>query len=245
MLPSAEYPGHLGHVLFHLLYYSPSRPYEDSRIPEELPAVYEHLREGYIRLFRECLDLDGPGLLQRGVAPCHLDVPEVRIRPCGGDPEGHQHIVFRNELHCLVNGFPELVLIEDEMVCRCHHHRSLRVPPEQCICRIRDTRARITGVRLEEQVLPFQLRDVPHDQVPVFLDRDHYDIVLRNDGKEPVVCIPEGCPARIGYIHELFRACGSAGRPQTGAVPSCHYYTISVIVHVLMVLTSERRIYVQ
>ena len=59
LLPSAEEDGGLRHMLLELFADRAGAPDEDTGIPEELPALEEHLGKGGVGLLRESLDLDG------------------------------------------------------------------------------------------------------------------------------------------------------------------------------------------
>ena len=97
-------------------------PDEEARVPEELAAVHEDLRQLAVGLFGEGLDLDEVTL----TFVAALDVAVARLGSGGFDAEGDQSAMLGHEVERLADVVEELVFLEDEVVRGGHDDVSLR-----------------------------------------------------------------------------------------------------------------------
>ena len=97
---------------------------DESRVPQELATVHEHLRKLTLRLLRERLHLVEVLFLQR--LPL-LDVAIARLRSRRLHTHGQQQVVMRHEVKSLLDVPIERLLVQHKLVRRHHHHLAVRI----------------------------------------------------------------------------------------------------------------------
>ncbi len=121
------------------------------------------------------------------------------------------------------------------MIARSHHDTGMRVNRGDMIGRPGDARRGVTARRLKQNLAFVEFGQLLPYQGGILFIGDNQHILLRHDGKHPVVAHLQQAPASAEEINKLFRTRRAAVRPETAADASAHYNTITMLVnHIVM-----------
>ena len=212
----------------------PHLPDEDARIPEKLPALEEGPGQFEVGLLGEALHLADPAVVR------HLNVSVARFGTRGLDAHGHQGVVRRGEIHALADDGAEILLVEDQVVRRGHHHLGLGVALEQRIGRIGDAGRRVAAHGFAEDLLGTQFGEMLQHEFLVAAVGHHEEILRRDQFFEPFEGVADERFSRTQYVEELLGARLAAHGPEPGADASRHDDAIFVACHELSIMFGNR-----
>ena len=110
----------------------------------------------------------------------------------------------------------------DQVVGRSDRHHGLGIALQQRVGRVGDAGGRVASVRLEEEVLRPELRDVAQDGVLVTGQGHDQDVFRRDDAQHALVSVAEEGLAEPFDGEELLRAVLAAEGPEHRAPAACH-----------------------
>ena len=82
-----------------------------------------------------------------------LDVAIVGVRSCRYQTQGHEHIVFGNEVKDIFDGLAEELVVLDEMVGRGYYNLRFRISEQKRVCGVRYRRCSVSGVWFKQKIL--------------------------------------------------------------------------------------------
>lgn len=115
---------------------------------------------------------------------CSLDVAVHHIKTRGAGTNGNQRIVHLSELHAGGDVAMELLLIENEVVERCHGHRRVGLQRLEAKGRIGAARNRIVSDEFAQYLFGPKLGDLLEDQLSVSGIRHDKEVLYRDDRRK-------------------------------------------------------------
>ena len=167
-----------------------------------------------------------------------LDVTVSGVRAVRPDADGHHRPPVLGEFGRFDDRPAEFVLVEDQVVCRRHDHRRIRIDRFQPPGGIGDARGRVASHRFAEHLALPDFRNVPQYLLFITVVGHDQEIFRRNDSGEPFVGVPDEAFSGSEDVEELFRCRTAADRPETAADASGHDDAVSVVVHMLFAVLS-------
>ena len=190
-----------------------------------------------VRLFGKRFDFEDRRAVRFG-AVVDLDVTVSGVRAVRPDADGHHCPPVLGEFGRFDDRPAEFVLVEDQVVCRRHDHRRIRIDRFQPPGGIGDARGRVASHRFAEHLALSDFRNVPQYLLFITVVGHDQEIFRRNDSGEPFVGVPDEAFSGSEDVEELFRCRTAADRPETAADASGHDDAVSVVVHMLFAVLS-------
>ena len=156
-----------------------------------------------------------------------LYIPISRLRPIRGHSKGYDVIPALCYLAGTSQGLKKSAFIKDYMVGREDSHHTFRVTLLKPHCRKPDTGRRIPAYRLSNDVFRRQIRYMADKLLYMLHTSDNIDVFRVNKRKQPVYCLPYH-GLGTDYIKELLWPLPPAPGPESGALPTCHYYCVHI-----------------
>ena len=150
----------------------PCSPYKNPCIPVIVAGIKVCLRCGEVRLFLESTDFgDIPDSILPGAY-----VTVGCFRTVRGDSDSHYLFSSGRKSECLLHDGSEFICLEDKGVCRGHYYVGLGISPGDFPAGVGDARGRIARLRLGQNVVFGDFRQLLCYQVYIIYRRDDPEI---------------------------------------------------------------------
>lgn len=211
-------------------------PQEDARVPYELAAINELLCQVIIGLFGECLHLvDSIFLLLT-----RLDVAIPRFGATRLYTQREQYRVLLHEAQPLFDIIHESPNVQDQMVGGSHHDVRVGVHSPNAKRGVGNGRGSVPPDRLQQDLLLFQLRQLPRCHLRVGIVGHDVYVLHRHNLFEPVKRALQQRPSRAKKIQELFGFPLFAKGPKAASHPTAHDHAIVIVSHSKILVLMNR-----